>query len=80
MHLVARQGLQRQRRDELLGTRRHHHLHFCAGFDQHAAQLGAFVRRDAAGDAEEDALVLQAGHMLVWLWLTEGKVQKVGKA
>ena len=46
--------LHRHRRDELRGRLGHHDLHCRAGLDQRAAQLGAFVAGDAAGQAQHD--------------------------
>ncbi len=61
-HRVARQRLEGGRTDEVQGRRGHHHPHLGAGVLQPAHQLGRLVGRDAAGDAQQDALTLEFRH------------------
>ncbi len=51
----ARQGLERERRDELARAGGHHDQDLRAAVAQSAHQLGALVRGDAARDAQQDA-------------------------
>jgi len=53
-HLPLGEGAQRERRDEPGGVRRHEHLHLGAGLFEEPDELRRLVRRDGAGDAEED--------------------------
>jgi hypothetical protein len=53
-------SLKSDRRDELLGGRRHHDLHLRAAFTQAARQIGALIGRDTAGHSEQDAFALHA--------------------
>ena len=56
---VLRQRGHRQRRDELLGQRGHHHTHLGACRFEQPAERGSLVGRDAPRDAQQDAPSLQ---------------------
>ncbi len=53
-HGIARQRLQRDRRDEAAGPRRHHDVHGDVRLDEQARELGRLVRGDAARQSEDD--------------------------
>jgi hypothetical protein len=54
-HRLAGQRLQRHRRDEMTGARRHDHVDADVGLDQQPCELSGLVGSDAAGQAEHDA-------------------------
>ncbi len=60
MHPITGQSLQGEGRDEFSGGRRHGDVNFCPCLHQKAGEFGALVGSDAAGDAEQDALVSEA--------------------
>jgi hypothetical protein len=62
-HRLAGQRLQGERGDELLRAFGHHHAHLRAGLLQAPRQVRCLVGRDAAGDAQQDALPGQAAHL-----------------
>ena len=58
-HRLSGERLQRDGRDEARRRLRHRDAHVRAGFHQQARQLGGLVRRDTAGDAEQNLLFAQ---------------------
>jgi hypothetical protein len=59
VHRVAGQRLEGQLADELGRGAGHDHPHLGARLDEEPAELRRLVGRDAAGDAEDDALALE---------------------
>ena len=76
-HRLPGQGLETQRRDELLRTVGHGHLHVGAGVAQAAHQLQRFVGGDAAADAQQQLLSVQRPGRRVGIL---GKAGHVGKS
>ena len=57
---IAGQGLQGQRRNEFRCCPRHDHTHLGAGLAQESGQLCTLIGGDAAGNAQQNALVSEA--------------------
>jgi hypothetical protein len=55
---MAGNGLEHGRRHQPGGTRRHHHANIGTGILQAPDQVRALVGGDAAGDAENDTLLV----------------------
>ena len=60
---IARERLERQRRDEPLRVGGHHHMHAATLFGQQARQIRRLVRGNGAGHAEDDVLAFAHPHL-----------------